>query len=880
MQKQSSLTAIAGRAILAGLIVLFALALSAYMFLESLQQEKISQHAEAEKIRLNFEVDGLLKRYVERVNLLAADPNLFELVNYPDSRKVREKDLAAMIDASQVMMFAKGEEKQLAGQYPLLSFSELDLIYEADKGLQARLEYHKLPDGSRHLDIVRPFKQGQNLIGYVLVRFDSEILDAEINQLLMSDARLELSQVLNDGSVELFIGRGDEAIKTRVQEFSSDFVDAKWRLSYWEKPQAWHFMGLDWRLLFWLIYLLISIVMALMMLVLSRVMDTAVVVSANVLYGYVRDRLAGQWMGKDYKVGLVELQPTLNNLQTLNWPALLQSEPVLVPEAKTKRSAAEESEAGRKEFESAYVNILYQDKTDIKIEEDVQPDVGQVDNLASTVSEPVAAVPVKTETVAAEPVEAELVKTEPVAAGSVEAEPGVVPASIFRAYDIRGVVGRTLTPEIIYQIGRAFGTEAWQRGEQAIVVGRDGRLSSEEVADALIRGLCESGRDVIELGLVPTPVVYFATHYLNARSAVMITGSHNPPDYNGFKMVLQGKTLAEDDIQQIYQRILSADFSVGEGSRTEQNLMADYSARVQADVKIERKLKVVVDCGNGVAGKVVPTLLRSVGCDVVELYCEVDGSFPYHHPDPSQPVNLQALIAEVKKNGADVGLAFDGDGDRLGVVDCQGEIIWPDRQLMLYALDVLQRQPGAKVLYDVKSSRHLHRVVEQGGGQAMMCQSGHSRMKAKLKETGAALAGEMSGHMFFQDRWYGFDDGLYTALRLLEILSKDLRSSAEVFAELPNAFSTPELMLPLAEGEHFKLMERLEKELELPDAQLITIDGIRAEFKHGWGLVRASNTTPCLMFRFEADSGQELEHIKALFRLQLKNIMPELQLPF
>ncbi len=865
MRKQTSLTSIAGRAILVGWIVLFSLALSAYMFLASLQQEKISQHAETEKIRLNFEVDALLKRYVERVNLLAADPYLFELVNYPDSRKVREKDLAAMIDASQVMMFAKGEEKQLAGQYPLLSFSELDLIYEADKGLQARLEYHKLPNGSRHLDIVRPFKQGQDLIGYVLVRFDSETLDAAINQLVMNNARLELSQVLNDGSVELFVGLGDEDIKAGAKEFSSDFVDAKWRLSYWEKPQTWIFMGLDWRLLFWLIYLLISVVLALMMSVLSRVMDTAVVASANVLYGYVRDRLAGQWMGKDYKVGLVELQPTLNNLQTLNWSALQEPEAVRVPETKTKRSAAEESEAGRKEFESAYVNILYQDKTDIDIEEDVQTDVEQVDNLASTVSEPVAVEPVKPESVAV---------------GSVEAEPGVVPASIFRAYDIRGVVGRTLTPEIVYQIGRAFGTEAWQRGEQAIVVGRDGRLSSEEMADALIKGLCESGRDVIDLGLVPTPVVYFATHYLNARSAVMVTGSHNPPDYNGFKMVLQGEALTEEDIQQIYQRILSADFSVGEGSRTEQNLIADYSARVQADVKIERKLKVVVDCGNGVAGKIVPILLRNIGCDVGELYCEVDGNFPYHHPDPSQPVNLQALIAEVKKNGADVGLAFDGDGDRLGVVDCQGEIVWPDRQLMLYALDVLQRQPGAKVLYDVKSSRHLHRVIERAGGQAMMCKSGHSRMKAKLKETGAVLAGEMSGHVFFQDRWYGFDDGLYTALRLLEILSKDQRPSAEVFAELPNAFSTPELMLPMAEGEHFNLMKRLEQELELPDAQLITIDGIRAEFKHGWGLVRASNTTPCLMFRFEADSGQELEHIKALFRLQLKNIMPELQLPF
>jgi len=847
-QQQTSLPSIASKAVFAGVAGLFVLALVVYFLLASLQQEKIAQHAEVEKNRLNLEVDALLKRYVERVNLLAADPNLFELLSYPDSRKVREVDLAAMIDASQVMMLAKGEEKQLAGEYPLLSFSELDLIYEADKGLQARLEYHKLPDGSRHIDIVRPFKQGQNLIGYVLVRFDSAILDAAIKQLMINDARLELGQVLSNGSVEQFIGRGDEAIKAGAQEFNSDFADAQWRLSYWETAKIWQIMGLDWRVLFWLGYVLVAIILALMMLGFCRLMDKSVVASANVLYGYVRDRLAGQWMGKDYNAGLVELQPTLNNLQTLNWSSLLPQ--TATAETAVKRSAAEESEAGRKEFENSYVNILYQNEPVIEIEEEETPAVEQVDNKVVTVSEPVAD------------------------------EAGVVSASIFRAYDIRGVVGKTLTPTIVRQIGRAFGTEAWQRGEQAIVVGRDGRLSSQEMADALIKGLCESGRDVIDLGMVPTPVVYFATHYLNARSAVMVTGSHNPPDYNGFKIVLQGDSLTEEGIQKIYQRILSEDFSVGEGSYTEQKLLADYSARLQADVKIERKFKVVVDCGNGVAGTVVPTLLRSIGCDVTELYCDVDGSFPYHHPDPSQPVNLQALIATVKKNGADIGLAFDGDGDRLGVIDSQGNIIWPDRQLMLYALDVLKHQPGAKIIYDVKCSRHLHRVIEQAGGQALMGKAGHSLMKAKLKETGAALAGEMSGHVFFNDRWYGFDDGLYTALRLMEILSKDKRTSAEVFAELPDAFSTPELMLPLAEGEHFKLMQRLQQELELPDAQLISIDGIRAEFKHGWGLVRASNTTPCLMFRFEADGEQELEHIKMLFRLQLRKLAPELELPF
>ncbi|HHJ80119.1 MAG TPA: hypothetical protein ENJ65_00635, partial [Candidatus Tenderia electrophaga] len=498
MQKQASLPSIAAKAMLAGGVALFVLALVGYYFLTVLQQENITQHAESEKTRLGFEVDALLKRYVERVNLLAADPNLSELVNYPDSRKVREKDLAAMIGASQVMMFAKGEEKLLAGDYPLLSFSELDLIYETEKGHQARLEYHKIQGGARHLDIVRPFKTGQTLIGYVLVRFDTAILDAAINELVINDARLEISQVLSNGAVEPFIGRGDEAIKTVAQEYSRDFSDAQWRLSYWEQPKTWLIMEQDWRLLFWLGFVLIAIVLALMMWVFSRLVERAVVASANVLYGYVRDRLAGQWMGKDYKAGLDELQPTLNNLQTLAWSALPQAD-VAASEPEKKRSAAEESEAGRKEFESSYVNILYQNEVAIEIEESTPVDEVKLDSERAAVIEPVVV--------------------------DTELEAGEVPQSIFRAYDIRGVVGRTLTAEIAYQIGRAFATEAWQRGEQAIVVGRDGRLSSQEMADALIKGLCESGRDVIDLGQVPTPVVYFATHYLNARSAVMVTGS-------------------------------------------------------------------------------------------------------------------------------------------------------------------------------------------------------------------------------------------------------------------------------------------------------------------------------------------------------------------
>lgn len=855
--KQGSLLSMTVKAYLGGIIALFVLAAAAYLVIDALEKKEIARHAESVKERLHNDIKVLLKHYEERVNLLAADPNLVELVNYPSSREVRQVDLAEMIDAQTVMLFARGEEKGLAGPHPLLSFSELDLIYEAEKGREPRIEYHKLRDGDSHLDLVRPFKQGDAVVGFVLVRFDGAAFNAAVKRLTVPQARLELSQMLSDGSVETFLSWGDAAIESEGQLNSATFGAADWRLSYWEVPNGWQILGMDWRSFYWLTFIEIVAVLALMMAVFRRMMDRAMIASANVLFGYVRDRLNGKWMGKNYVTPLSELQPTLNNLQNLNWSAAVAAAPpeaeVAPAPAAPKRSAAEASEQGRKEFERAYVDILYQ-KGSINIEEHEVP----VDEA---------------------PAETFKAAESGVTAAADDA-PTEVPAAIFRAYDIRGVVDETLTPAMAYQIGRAFGTEAWECGEQSVVVGRDGRLSSESLAEELIKGLCESGRDVIDIGRVPTPVVYFATHYLNARSAVMVTGSHNPANYNGFKLVLQGEALAEEGIQQVYRRIQSQDFSVGEGSYIQQDLISDYTARIHADAQFKRGLKVVVDCGNGVAALVAPGQLRSMGCEVIELCCEVDGAFPSHHPDPSQPVNLQGLIAAVKQHGADVGLAFDGDGDRLGVVDSQGKIIWPDRVLMLYARQVLKQHPGATVVYDVKSSRHLHRLIEQAGGQPLMWKAGHSLMKAKLKESGALLAGELSGHIFFNDRWYGFDDGLYAAVRLLEILSQDTRPSATLFADLPDALSTPEILVRMDEGEHHRLMDKLVQEIDLPEAQLILIDGVRAEFKDGWGLVRASNTTPCLSFRFEAQNEPALEHIQTLFKLQLSRFAPQLELPF
>ncbi len=456
-----------------------------------------------------------------------------------------------------------------------------------------------------------------------------------------------------------------------------------------------------------------------------------------------------------------------------------------------------------------------------------------------------------------------------------------LPDSIFLAYDIRGIVGDTLTRDIVYELGRAIGSEAYDQGQQTVIVARDGRLSSEGLSAALCQGLQESGRDVLDIGMVPTPVLYFATHVLGSSSGVMLTASHNPADYNGLKIVINGEALSGQAIQQLRQRVETGDLLQGEGTHQTQDLTPDYIARITQDVQPARSLKVVVDCGNWVAGTLAPILLKELGCEVIELYCDIDGNFPNHHPDPGKPENLEDLIQQVKRQKADLGVAFDGDGDRLCAVDSNGNIIWPDRLLMLFATDVLSRQPGGDIIYDVKSTRSLAGHILSHGGRPLMWKTGHSLMKAKLKETGALLAGEMSGHIFFKERWYGFDDALYACARLLEILSIDMRSSEEVFAELPVHTSTPELFMDMPEGDHHELVKKIVNLARFKkSAKLITIDGLRAEFDNGWGLVRPSNTIPAVTFRFEAINKTELNEIQEEFRQLLKKIDPDLNVPF
>ena len=457
--------------------------------------------------------------------------------------------------------------------------------------------------------------------------------------------------------------------------------------------------------------------------------------------------------------------------------------------------------------------------------------------------------------------------------------------SIFKAYDIRGIIDQTLDPSIATLIGKSFGSCMKEIGEHTIVVGRDGRLSGPSLMQGLTEGLLSVGVNVIDLGVVATPMVYFATNVpingQQAHSGIMITGSHNPPNYNGFKMVLGSKAIYGEQIKALYERIVAKDFApLATASRSEYDIFPTYLERITSDIHLARPMKIAVDCGNGVGGAFAGKLFRALGCEVDEMFCEVDGHFPNHHPDPAHLENLQDLMKNLASTNNELGLAFDGDADRLGVVTKDGSVIFPDRQMMLYAKDVLSRNPSAQIIFDVKCTRNLGTWIKDHGGEPLMWKTGHSLVKAKLKETGAPLAGEMSGHIFFKDRWYGFDDGLYTAARLLEILSKEVDPN-QTLNSLPNAICTPELQMACVEGEPFAILEKMKANANFIGAESVnTIDGIRVEYADGFGLARPSNTTPVVVMRFEADTQEAIERIQMAFKSAILEVKPEAKLPF
>lgn len=821
-----SLAQLAAAGVIAAAAVLIVAALAVDLLNSDTVERYSRQRTETLAGNLAYEIVGSIQESVVRAEGAALDAQVVQALKGKDSDQIAAAELRLskyFPEALRVRLIPPGTTGGVeGGAFPQLSFADMEMLRAGEAtGKAPPLEAHFFGMEIAHVDIVRPVHDGDGAgVGQVLVSFGADFVQHALDQLSAPLGYVEVRQPGDEQNAGVLLAkRGDAGVMGADPGCKASILGTSWELTFW--PPAAERNGAMWRrAAVWLVFALGFLLLGLVAYLAYRTLRKALHADLDTLIDVVREIQSGKPSQAGYHARITDAQGALEVLESLAHSGGMPQGAGVAYAANAGASAA---------VHSAPV-----------------PETTRQGTVYGSEGE-----------------------------GSVK-----VPASIFRAYDIRGVVGKTLTEETVYNIGRALGSEAFARGQQTIIIGRDGRLSGPSLSQALSNGLCAAGRDVIDIGQVPTPILYFATHYLNTGSGVMVTGSHNPADYNGLKMVLKGDTLAEEDIQILRRRIERDDFTSGAGSVRSQDVVADYLATVVNDVRLARPLKVVIDCGNGVAGAVAPLLLRTLGCQVTELFCEVDGRFPNHHPDPSQLENLADLIAAVQKNKADLGLAFDGDGDRLALIDSNGKVIWPDRQMMLYAKDVLSRNRGACILFDVKCSRHLAKYISQHGGQPMMWKTGHSLIKRKMKETGALLAGEMSGHIFFKERWYGFDDALYTAARLLEILAADRKSVAAVFQALPDAVSTPELRVDLPEGQQTVFMTHLLEIANLKGAALTTIDGLRADFEDGWGLVRASNTTPSLILRFEANSEAALKRIKEEFRTLMRKVDPRVVLPF
>ncbi|OQW75489.1 MAG: phosphomannomutase/phosphoglucomutase [Proteobacteria bacterium ST_bin11] len=728
-------------------------------------------------------------------------------------------------------------------QLPNMGFADVEMVRAT---LTAKQKPFVQGEGEhRHLAMTAAVSQNQQAIGVILVSLKPDLLQQLITKTTVSNGYVEIKQ-----EQAVLASAGLAELKNEEPQVMP-LTNSRWslELSIGGGTSAGDIV------LFSCIILIPALLGCLAFFVGYRKLADYLHHDQSSVLKAAKDMMTGKQVGH-YPVQLDEMRPIISTLA--QFKRILEQE-------KSPKNAAEE--LGDYDF--------FDESFDIDFIEESPKTAGQY----ASVPVSLATAPINLGESIALGAAASAEQSTPVA---VAPPAGESFADVFRTYDIRGIVGKGLTSETVLNIGRALGSEARQLNIKTIVMGRDGRLSSPSLADALAKGITEAGCDVLNIGLVPTPLLYFVTQHSEGRSGVMITGSHNPADYNGLKLVLNGETLSGDKIQLLKKRIEAGDFSEGQPGSVELNSLFsnEYIGMISDDVHLVRPMKVAVDCGNGAAGQLAPILLRTMGCEVIELYCDIDGNFPNHHPDPSKPENLADLIKAVQHYEADIGVAFDGDGDRIGVVDSGGKIIWPDRQMMLYSRDVLANKPGAEIIYDVKCSRHLHDQIVKRGGRPLMWKSGHSLMKAKLKETAAALAGEMSGHIFFNDRWFGFDDALYAAARLIEILSGDMRSSSDVFADLPDSINTPELHVPMAEGEGVRFVEQLFSQARFKDGKIINIDGMRVEFADGWGLVRASNTTPVLTVRFEADSQDAMQRIQAQFRQLMLQIKPDIKLPF
>jgi phosphomannomutase/phosphoglucomutase len=728
-----------------------------------------------------------------------------------------------------------------------VNFATLDMLNKASKGEAPAPEARKVGEAWL-IYSAAPLRASPDapVMGTLLLAYSPQRLLNALPQTPDDVGQIELNQQFGTAAAQPFLTRG-QGDGSQPQGFDTGF--ANWKLQFTSGP-ALHTSPAYWMLILAALVALGGVLLGLYLN--ESAFRRRVAADARQLDQLIQE-LSGGKAVKSFGLSL----PALNGLaQTLARFSLRNQPAASTAAAHPSDLAASNSALTRSESPSAFVaehaeptGPLFQDT-----------DILNIDILDENL---------------------DFLRSEhPQAMNSTASAAPPFPDSIFRAYDIRGVVGDTLTAETAYWIGRAVGAQSIEQGEPNVCVGRDGRLSGPELVQQLIQGLHDSGCHVSDVGLVPTPALYYAANVLAGKTGVMLTGSHNPKDYNGFKIVIAGDTLANEQIQAIHDRIKSNNLPAAKGSITQVNILDRYFTQIKDDIVLARRLKVVIDCGNGAAGVIAPQLIEALGCEVISLFAEVDGNFPNHHPDPGKLENLQDLIAKVNETGADLGLAFDGDGDRVGVVTNKGNVVYPDRLLMLFALDVLKRNPGADIIFDVKCTRRLTPLISEHGGRPVMWKTGHSLIKKEMKKSGALLAGEMSGHIFFKERWFGFDDGIYSAARLLEILSQASQSAEDLFEAFPNDISTPEINIKVTDVTKFTIIQALEKDARWGDAKLTTIDGVRVDYPKGWGLVRASNTTPVLVLRFEAETEEELQRIKDVFHAELKKVAPDLDLPF
>ncbi|WP_024638959.1 phosphomannomutase/phosphoglucomutase [Pseudomonas syringae] len=725
-----------------------------------------------------------------------------------------------------------------------VSFATLDMLNKAAQGEAVAPEARKV--GERWLIYsAAPVRAAasQPVVGTLLLAFDLQRLLNALPALPADAGQVVLSQQFGSGPAQVLLQRG-QADEGKAQAFDTGYPG--WKLEFTPGP------GLKTSPSVMLLLLALIIAAAGVLLGLhlnERALQKRICADARQLDQLLQELSRGKAV-KPFGLSLPALSGLAQALARVSLRSQPQAAPVLAAGEQrdadiAKGSASSTVAASRTDW----TDPLFQDTDilDIDLLDENQDFLRSEHNLA--MNSPASVAP-------------------------------NLPETIFRAYDIRGVVGDTLNAETAYWIGRAIGSESLAQNEPNVSVGRDGRLSGPELVQQLIQGLHDSGCHVSDVGLVPTPALYYAANVLAGKTGVMLTGSHNPKDYNGFKIVIAGDTLANEQIQALHERIKTNNLTSQKGSITQVDILERYFQQIKNDIVMARKLKVVVDCGNGAAGVIAPQLIEALGCEVISLFAEVDGNFPNHHPDPGKLENLQDLIAKVKETGADLGLAFDGDGDRVGVVTNAGNVVYPDRLLMLFALDVLKRNPGADIIFDVKCTRRLTPLISEHGGRPVMWKTGHSLIKKEMKKSGALLAGEMSGHIFFKERWFGFDDGIYSAARLLEILSQESANAEDLFETFPNDISTPEINIKVTDVTKFSIIKALETDAQWGDAKLTTIDGVRVDYPKGWGLVRASNTTPVLVLRFEAETEAELQRIKDVFHAELKKVAPDLDLPF